>query len=304
MIPELLKKLRKVRGVSVNSGATAEAIEAFQKRTGVRLTDELLSFYRVSDGMGFDNEASKILSLDEAAQMKNQLEEFGIRRSWEYLPITEDNTSNPVCVGCREPLAGYLVQVFHDDSPKIKWRSLPSLLEKMPNHLEQGEWEFEGVPSDFVESERTEADVATARKLLAAVRRDGVPDVERTDGCIFAAWLFGEDQISEIAALLDTEDEYVRREICERLRALETQRADEILRDYDQRVQAFVKHCGELLQKAGLRQQIHNNTQLEVVDGPFHLNMDSFYSDKTRSDFATFFVGRVRQMLEQKKSAT
>jgi len=201
MLPELIKRLCNVRGVSANAGASRNSIETFERQCRCHLPDEFQAFYLLCDGIGFDDFASQILPLDKVERLKCELEEFGIRRSWDYVPFTEDNTSNPVCVCCRDPLAGYIVQVFHDDSPKIKWRNLASLIGKMPAQLERDEFEFESVPADFSEPERSEADTAAARKLLADVRREGVSYVERDDGCSFAAWLFGEEQIPEIAGL-------------------------------------------------------------------------------------------------------
>jgi hypothetical protein len=204
MIPELVNKLRTVRGVSVNVGMSIGGVEAFQKRSGVQLPDELKTFYQLADGI-----------------------------------------------------------------------SSTSL--------------------------RTETDIATARKLLASVRREGIVAVERSDACSFASWLFGEEQIPEAAGLLESEDEYTRRQVCERLKAFQTRRASEILRDYSRRIDAFVKSCAELLSKAGIRNRIHQNTDLQVLDGSFWLNIHSFYSQRARVDFDEFFVERVRHLMEQSR---
>lgn len=298
MISDLVNRLRQQSPVSLNEGVSLERIAKVEEQIGMQLPNEVREFYSLSDGADFDDGASQVLSLEKALELKQAMEDYGIRRMWNYLPFTEENTSNPICVCCSEPLIGYLVHVFHDDGPVIKWRDFKSFLKIMLSQIEKREYFFEDAPYEFSSLERKPQDIATARKLLEVVQVENINIVDRDDGCNFAAWLFGHDQLNDIARLLETEDEFVRRDVCCRLKSFKSRAAGEVLRKYNEEMESFVNRCKGLLEKANVQSEINEKTQLQVLHPTRWLNMDAFFTERRRTDFETYFVSRVTELIK------
>jgi hypothetical protein len=87
-----------------------------------------------------------LLSLAKAASYPSPFFEsqFG------YLPLIENNDSNPVCVCCKPPLAGYVVCVSHNDSPRLLARSLDGFWSLAVKHVEQADFfDVDDLPSEF-----------------------------------------------------------------------------------------------------------------------------------------------------------
>jgi len=300
MNPELERRIRDFPSARTNAGATKAAIDAIEAATGLKLPDEIRTFHQAFDGVVFDDGALEFLSLAKADVLRRDMGEMGFDRSWRYWPLTENNDSNPFCIACSGSLRGFVVQVFHDESPKIKWRSFDSFLKATLDYIYDDEWGLEFMPSEFAQVERTAHDIETARALLREASTKPHSDLERGQMTCFAAWLLGEEQWAEVANLLTTEDEYVRREITDRLKAMRHPEARRAISDNKRDFQSFVVKCGEVLTKAGFRINVDQHSQLQVMDGPIWLNMEMFYSDRARPDLDQFLVERTTHLVKLK----
>jgi hypothetical protein len=297
MNQELVKQLREFPGAHLGAGASPGEIEAIERAAGLRLPNELRDFYQTCNGVTFNEGGLEFFNVAAAEGFRRAVSEHGINRSWQYWPL--DNNSNPICVCCSGPLSGYVVQVFHDDSAKIKWRNFEGFLKATLDSFAEEEWAIEFIQHDFNRADRTVKDIEVARGLLNKAGEMPVGNLERGDLCRFAAWLLGDEQWEEIEKLLETEDEYVRREIENRLKAIRLPEARRALSANAKKVQDFVRMCSELLVTNGLRTNVVKNSQLQVLDGSLWLNMDQFYNERSRPDFQQFFVDRVKHLVAQ-----
>ena len=112
-------------GVRLRKGATTKAINAFETKTGLQLTDELKESYRgCNGGLG---KCAQLFPLDEAAGLLEALP--ALPRLWGYFPVAGLESCDPCCVCCNAPLRGYVVQVFHDQNDaELKFRSFERML--------------------------------------------------------------------------------------------------------------------------------------------------------------------------------
>lgn len=298
---ELENRIRSFPSAKVRAGVSAVAIESIEAAGNLRLPDEVRSFYQIFDGVDFHGGTLEFLSLAKADVVRLDLSEMGFNRSWCYWPLTENNDSNPFCVSCSGPLSGFVVQVFHDDSPKIKWRTFDSFLKATLDYISDDEWGLEFMPNEFEQIERTSHDIETAQALLREASTKPSGDLERGEMACFASWLLGEDQWAEVAKLLTCEDEYVRREVTDRLQAMSHPDARRVIDDSKREFQAFVNKCGEVLAKAGFRIGIDEHSQLQVLDGPIWLNTEMFYSDRDRPDLERFLIERTTHLVGLKR---
>jgi len=298
MANELIQKLRKIPGASLNAGISSADLASVQAAAGLSLPEDLVTFYHEIDGCDFEDQRLQFLSVAEGDKLRRLLESAGLKRSWCYWPLTENNDSNPICICCAGELRGYVVQVFHDNSPQIKWRSFNSFLTATIDYVEADEWCLEFMNFEFQNQKRTGRDVEVAFSLARQSRLRLAGDPERDDLCRFASWLFGNDHVSEIAKLLESENEYVQRDICDRLKLMPGTAAAEVLKQHKNEISKFVTQCAELLTAAGLHVIVDQHTQLHVMDGPVCLNMEMFYSERDRSDFDNFLVERARYLVK------
>ncbi len=275
-------------------------IDSFEAEAKLKLSDEVRSFYLAFDGVDFDGGALEFLSLAKANVLRQGMSEIGCDRSWRYWPLTENNDSNPFCVSCSGPLRGFVVQVFHDDSPKIKWRTFDCFLKATLDYISDDEWRLEFMPNEFEQIERTAHDIETARALLQEASTKPKGDLERGEMACFAAWLLGEEQWAEVAELLTTEDEYVRREVINRLKVMRHPEARRVISDSKRDFQSFVVKCGNILTTAGFRISIDQHSQLQVLDGPIWLNMEMFYSERAKPNMEQFLIERTTHLVKLK----
>ena len=298
MIQRLAQRLRDFPGANPKVGVSLAEIEAVEAAAGLRLPDDLRSFYQTCNGVKFDDGGLEFPSLSGADQMRRTLEEMGVTRSWRYWPLTGENDADPICSCCAGPLRGYVVQVFHDLGPQLKWRSFEGFIEGTLDYISEDEWVLEFMEHEFAKPARSVQDVEAGRALLRSVASRAVGDAERGDACQFASWLLGDDQWAEVSCLLETEDEYVCRDICDRLKAMRHLGAKGALRDYKGRFRAFVLRCGELLTREGFRANVDEHSQLQVLDGPIWLNMEMLFADRSRPDLDRFLVERTKQLVD------
>jgi hypothetical protein len=298
--PGLEQRLRGVGSAKPNAGASASVIDAVEAAANLVLPEEVRSFYLAFDGIVFEEGALEFLSLTKADALRRSMASMGFNRSWSYWPLTENNDSNPICVVCSGPMRGFVVQVFHDDKPKLKGRSFGAFLEATLDFISKDEWSLEFMPSEFDQAQRTAHDIETARALLgeASMKLEG--DLERGQMECFAAWLFGEEQWAEVAKLLETGDEHVRRDVADRLSAMQHPRARRAVGDSKRDFRSFVVKCGDFLTRAGFRVDIDEHCQLQVLDGPIWLNMEMFFSERARQDLEQFLIERTTHLVKLK----
>jgi hypothetical protein len=199
----------------LNKPASPAQLANFERKVQLSLPTALQECYAAADGGQASDKLSalQLLSLAQAEEYEGCPGFFD--SYFGYLPITENNDSNPVCMCLKSPLAGHVVLVSHDASPRLLSRSLDGFFQAAVSELgrlrEGGYFDTHGLPSDFDGPERTERDKAIAQQLVAAATpSDGVVGEQRTDAMRFACDLFGNDDLEEMATLLNVGDSYVR----------------------------------------------------------------------------------------------
>jgi hypothetical protein len=274
---------------------------------GSELPTSVRACYSVCDGgqAQDDRSALELLSASTALGYR-QVPRF-FDSYWGYLPFAENNDSNPVCVCCRPPLAGYVVLVSHDDAPRLMYRSLDGFFRAAAKFVRNGEFlDTHQLPSDFAGPKRTKRDSAVARRLLDLGRTEGdeIDDEDRTDALRFACDLLSDGQIGEIHALLRSEDEYVREHAADRLKGIPGTRAKKTLRDAGADYDNFVERCAKRLQREGIRASVltsYGKKTIRVDPGGIWLNIEVFYSSRNKPDVEEFLLDRVRFFIADEK---
>jgi hypothetical protein len=226
---------------------------------------------------------------------------------WSFLPFAENNDSNPICVCGKSPLAGYMVQVPHDDAPQLKNRSLGGFLQGAIDYVQGGRFlDIHEMPPEFTRRERTEQDRSIARQLIDSATPGGIlNDQDRTDALRFACDLLSDEEVDEIGGLLKAEDEYVREHAVHRLRGIPGRKAKKALSQFEGDFDAFVERCAQTLQRAGIQASVHapyGKKTIRLDPGPVWLNMEVFYSERKRLDLENFLLERARYFLTQKNN--
>ncbi len=223
-LPDLLAEL----AAETAPGVPKADLDTFETETGLRLPAAVRRLYAASDGLTFGSRPLRVLPLAEVQGYSAAMQEIGIPARWGYFPLIDDADSNPFCVCCHAPLAGYVVQVFHDDTAQLKFRGLDSFLSALAGGGAAGGRDLYEMPSEFAGAARAAADLAAGRELIALAPTLG--DVEQADAYRFGLWLLPEDQLDEIAAVLEAGDEYVREDALARLAAIGTPGAQAVIR--------------------------------------------------------------------------
>jgi hypothetical protein len=226
-------------------GAIESQIIEVQDTTGLAFPDDYRRFIAESDGLLFETQSVKILSLKESLEYFKCLRKFGLTQTWGYFPISDNEDSNPWCICCKEPLAGYIVRVAHDDGAQLKFRSIEALFEGIKSVIEDDILFLDDLDGDFKSKRRTPQDIAAGRQLLS--RKDSFSDGDRQDACCFAMWLLAEDQVDEIIPLLDDKDFFVARDARDMLSKMHSSKAKEALRSRKKMLAALVKKSVNLL---------------------------------------------------------
>lgn len=295
-----LKRLLQLPGVVSSPPAAPAEIQVFSSASTVPSLDEIAGIYSVCNGALLSGQVLRILSLADCLLYLDGMRNIGIPQRWGYLPIVDNNDSNHWCVCRAEPLRGYVVQVYHDDSAQIKFRCLDNFFTAMRRQLEADDPFLDDVSCDFDDPARTVRDVETARTLIQA--ESGINDVERCDALRFAITLFSNREIDEIILLLDDRDEYVREAVVKRLRRIDTPEANRAIQQFHEAVRSFVAGCAELLGRNGIRASIHDQTKLRLDDGPVWLNLNMLFGERREASFNTFLIERATELLAMKQN--
>lgn len=305
-----IENFLRLSGVVSQPGATEDAIAAFERRTSLTLLPELRRFYLFSDGLAIDCRGEcRVNSLAEAEAYYNGFQQWGIPAQWGYFAFTDRNDSNPHCICCDGPAKGYVVRVNHDDAANIEYRSLDSFFaavrrviaptQHAPGDEEPSLW---NLPQDFSSGarERTAADVTTAHRLLACAKTLEEGSVERADAERWAITLFSDNEIDEIAGLLDSGDEYRREEAIGKLSQMASPQAQEVVQRYRREVNQFSRKAVDALKQAGLTVAEVRNGQPRLEPGGVWLNMPMFFTKRRRPTIFADIVQRASELIALK----
>lgn len=273
-------------------GASEAALAAFEIETGLRLPAAVRTLYAASDGLTLGSRPLRFLPLAEVQDYSAAMQEIGIPARWGYFPLIDDDDSNPYCVCCHGPLAGYVVQVFHDDAAALKFRSLESFLAALAGGGAAGGRDLYEMPPDFVGPARTAADSAAGQELLNLA--PGLEEVEQADAYRFGLWLLSEDQIDEIVAVLEAGDEYVHEDALARLAVIGTPGAQAAIRASKADLARFVARCADALHQAGVEATIEGSTGLSAGPRRAGINTAMFYARRREPDIFEKLIERFR----------
>jgi hypothetical protein len=281
-------------------GATESEILQAEEASGLKFPASYREFISKSDGYLFQQQEVRILSLKESLEYLQGLRENRMTELWGYFPVLDNNDSNPWCVCCKEPIEGYIVQYCHDDSAKIKFRSVETLCAAIEVSVRNDALLIDKLPDDFQREFRTAQDLKVARNLLNASSQ--LVDLDRADACRFAMWLLGEDQVDEIVPLLDAGDYCIADDATRRLASMENPRALEALRADRRTFEEFVRKAMEILSQAGIKaESYHRGIDTMLNLGNIRLDMRVFYAERNKPDFEKEFIDRVRFLAAQKR---
>ncbi len=281
----------------------SEIVE-IESKTGLSFPETYRTCYLTCDGGQAQDRRSalEILSLRAVLDYDVALGSAGL--VWGLAPFSENNDSNPICVCCKPPLTGYVVLVPHDDAPRLKFRSLENFFEAAIDYVGRDKFlDTYSLPSDFSGPERTEQDLEIARQLVQMVQRnEPLSDDERTHSLRFACDLFSDLEIDEIVSLIDIGDEYVHQHVVERLRQIPAEKAKNALTHLAKEFDEFVDGCAERLRLEMVQASVHSeygSKSIQVDPGPIWLNMKMFFAIRNQPDFESYFLGRVKYLIEQ-----
>lgn len=259
-------------------GASEAKILEAESIAEMKFPADYRDFMRESDGFLFKKQAVKILSLEESLAYFRNMREFGITQTWGYFPMVDNEDSNPWCLCCKPPLAGYIVQVMHDDSAKIKFRNIKSFFSAIESSDRDDAMVLDDLQGDFQSSNRTAEDIEVARALLNNI--SNYHDVDRNDAGLFGMWLLGEEQVDEIASLLEDSDFFVVRDAIERLQVMKNPKALQALNTFRKNVNSFAEKSLELLKGAGVGATIERGSLIRLQSTDVVLEMRAFYAER------------------------
>lgn len=306
MASSALDKFCETFQIKLRKPAPAAQLAKADMAAGAPLPKPLRAFYEAANGGQARGENSALTlypikdALDYAAAA-GMLQSF-----WGFWPLAENNDSNPVCVCCRAPLAGYVVLVSHDDQPRLMFRSLDGFFRAAASYVDSGEFlDTHELPSAFAGAERTKADAAAARKLMALLQgKSDLDEAARIDAARFACDLLSDEQLAELKKLLAINKEYVREHVQQRLQRIKRpaarKTAQQAVSDFD----SFVESCAGLLRHKGIAAtvlNIYGKNTIRIDPGPIWLNMDMFFAARKRKDFDAHFLERARTFLEMER---
>jgi hypothetical protein len=294
-------------GVVSNTGATGAEIAAFEAQTGLTMLPELQELYAASNGFAINrNGWMRLNTLEEVARYDDSFRRFALPGQWGYFAFTDRNDSNPHCVCCDGPAKGYIVRVKHDDVAAIEYRNLDSFLRTLRDVIELPESDdgpsLWNLPRDFYPdtSDRTVEDVATAHRLLAFASALEENTIERADAERWAITLFSENEIGEIAHLLDVGDEYRREEALAKLTPMTSPTARTAIQQHRREMREFNRQVVAALKQAGLDVAEVTERGLRIEPGRVWLNVAMFFTHRRRPTILADVVQRGCELIAYK----
>jgi hypothetical protein len=300
---EFREFLREFR-VGMGKPASEAALRNAESELGFTMPEFVRSCYRICDGghaknsSGAGRSTVEVLSLETVRSYPREFFEG----FWGYFPFIDNNDSNPVCVCCKSPLAGYVVLVKHDDAARLMSRSLETFFRSAIEYINSGLLlHTHKVRSDFDGPDRNQEDISIARRLIGlfAAGKAG-DDPHRTDALRFSCDLLANENVDEIADLLNDEDHYVREHALRRLTRIPSLNATKVVRQFRDDFDAFVERCARRLRLDGIEASVekpYGQKTIRISPGPIWLDMEIFYSERNRADIEDFVVERARAFL-------
>ncbi len=286
--------------------AAASAIEAIERLLGRDLPAVLARWYRAADG-GRARAPGSALELLSLEKVERYFDAAGWNESYHgFFPFVENDDSNPICLCCKGPLAGYVVQVPHDDARRLLYRSPSAFFrDALPDSSSAQYFDTHDLQSEFDAAERTEGDLRIARSLTAlATAPSRLDEMDRIDALQFACDLLPAGRVSEMRALCELGNEYVAEHVLARLKRIDSAEARQAAREMVAERDDFVEQCAALLRREGIEAvvtQEQGSKGISLQPGPVHLNMDMFFARRRAADFAESFLARVRALLSRKR---
>jgi hypothetical protein len=301
-------------GVRTTTGATDAQIRAFEGETGLALPADVRRLYAASNGLDVEWRGHmRVYSLAEAADLVRFMHQFGITDLWGYFPFTDFNDSNPHCVCCAGPVRGYVVRVFHDDVAQIEYRNLATFLASVEQVLDSDEGEtgensasLYELPRDLYPDtiDRTPADIEIGHQLLALAATLAEGSVERADAERWAVTLFSDDEVDEVARLLDEGDQYRRREAIAKLTAMTTPRAQAAVRQHRREMSEFIRQAVHAIRQAGIEVAEINDNCPRLEPGRVWFDVPAYFHRRRAPTVLADMVRRAQELIEYKTRAT
>lgn len=278
-------------GFRLRAGAGSGSLASLETAFAVKLADDLLVLWSLSDGA--DGDGMSLLTVVEAEGYAGCFPNgFG------YVPFTECNDSNPYVICSNEPLRGAVVHVFHDDENQLVCHGLARFLELVVA-ARQADADVSQIAGDFAfdRPDRTAADAETARELVRwadGVERGGP---RRGEALRFAAQLFGPGQEGELAGVLALGDEYTREAVLARWAGLGTPAARERLREDRAAYRQFLADLRRAFDAAGVRTDSDRGDEFRLQPGNIGLNFAMLYAQCRRPGAMAEWVRRFQERL-------
>jgi hypothetical protein len=303
----ILREFLESVGAECAAGASGHDIASFEEKSGLSLPDNVRDVWTASNGMVIKNglRRMKLMALSECLEALQGMKQYGIPQTWGFFPFTDTNDSNPYCICCNEPVRGYIARVFHDDTSKIAFRDLGAFLDAIQcvcSASGESGPSLHYLPEDFSRNQpkRTDGDMRTGLALLELVDQlEG--EIEQADARRWAITLLAEVQVAEIIRLLDSGDEYCRREAISRLESMKTPKANEAIKRHKREFGDFMKKCTAELRAAGLDVAEVKSESIRLGPGITWLNMPMFFSRRQSPTFFGDFVKRAKELVAMKK---
>lgn len=287
---DIIDELRGHDGCGLSASAPAAGIDAVAALFGTALPEDLLRLWRTSDGMQLDPldahllGPSEVMEIIDTATIGSMLVKAGL------VPILDDHESNLLAVAVREPLAYRVVDLPHDDGPRLIYHDIKSclraVLEAMDGEdsaaLFLHETEGDYPPTTM----RSEEDHQAARTLLATM--------EEGNYWNFAAQLLDATTLKEWETLLDT-GHFVRRDILQRLRRMDSPGIRELLRRDEEQYEEFVLLFTTALREAGLEIGKRKGTVLQI--GKHGFELDTFFHRRREPHAIPSAVARISEAI-------
>jgi hypothetical protein len=277
--------------------ATEGELVAAEKALAAPLPAEVRAWYRAANGgqAGAGRAELKLHSLDFALGWveRTTLGELG------HWPLATNADSNPICVVCKGPLLGYVVQWEHDGEPRVLYRSVAGFFREATEQLaREGYLDTHELKGDFEAPERTPEDVQAGRGLVRTVAEGAVTGMAATSTLMFAADLL--TSADEIRTLAELGDEYVWTHVTHRLSQLGTPDAERTVGSMANAYDDFVEKCAEQLRAAGFEVEIDTTYErkgLTVNPHDIGLNMEMFFAQRSEPGVYQYLLERVRALV-------
>lgn len=293
--------------IKLGKPATSQDLAKVEKKIGFKLADSVRSTYlQANGGKAKDSDVSSLVLNKLSDVMKYAGSPAFMDSCFGLWPLLENKDSDPVCVACKGPLAGYVVLVSHDDGAKLMFRSLDRFFQAAIASVADGQsFESRDLPTDFDTAERTSKDLAASKKLLKLLQKtDELTEEESIDVARFACDLLPDSDIVGIKALLKIDNTYVREHVTARLSRLKKSAARKAVKKSAETFDSFVINCAKVLKKAGIAAttvEMYGKPTIRLDPGPVWLNMQFFHSKRKQADFEAMLLEKVKEMAPKKK---